>query len=88
MWLNEAAKEIHSKRWPAYFVSFDPAPNVSNRYYVIIPTTKEWREDHDAAWYRLAKSGTFRLHIFESDEDEAPMADWYGLAPSLSLLRC
>lgn len=78
MWLDDAAAEIRQVKFLAYFVSLESvAPADAKQFYVVMPLSSEFRERYNAAWRRLTKVESFRLHLFHVASDELPGGDWY-----------
>lgn len=70
MWLVKAAEEIRKKSWRVYMVSTDPDKPNNSYYYVLVPTTEEFRKWHTAAWRRLSKNSPFAVVFHQEDEKD------------------
>ena len=70
--------KIEKKRFRVYFVRpASVAAAEAKQLYVVVPLTKAFREEHEAAWRRLTKAETFRLHLYDEMEDLDKKGDWY-----------
>ncbi|KAF7554912.1 hypothetical protein G7Z17_g2536 [Cylindrodendrum hubeiense] len=77
MWVDQAAREIRSIKYSAYFIPLDPvAPADAKRFYMVIPLTKEFRDRFDGAWRRLTKTPTLHVLLFNHPEDKEAEAKW------------
>lgn len=78
MWIEQAAREIRSIKFSAYFIPLDPvAPADAKRFYVVVPITQAFRDRFNSAWRRLTKNPTFHVLLFGHADDESDEATWY-----------
>jgi hypothetical protein len=78
MWLEEAITSIRDMRFPAYFVCPDTvSPAEAKHLFAVVRLDDKFRERFDAAWRRLTKDDTFRLHLYAVWDDKDPQGDWY-----------
>ncbi|KAM0420980.1 hypothetical protein ACHAPT_011223 [Fusarium lateritium] len=77
-WLDDAAKEIEGIKFPAYFVSPPASGDIASTtsFIAIVSVTKEFREQYDSAWRRLAKPGCLSMGLFGSYQDSRAPETW------------
>ncbi|KAH8902443.1 hypothetical protein BR93DRAFT_887046, partial [Coniochaeta sp. PMI_546] len=81
MWLEEAIKTIRQIKVPVYFVCADGASPAEVKFaFAVVKLPAKFRERFDAAWRRLTKEETFRLHLYGAWDDESPEGDWYVIS--------
>ncbi|KAL7906793.1 hypothetical protein GGI35DRAFT_482183 [Trichoderma velutinum] len=76
MWLDDAAIEIAATKIPAYFVRPDsgaPAAD-TDRFFVVVAMRDGFRKEHDNAWRRLTKAGSFLAHLYDNPQNIEPDA--------------
>ncbi|POS72432.1 2-dehydropantoate 2-reductase [Diaporthe helianthi] len=77
VWLDDAASEIASIKFPAYFVNSGQLADADTmRFHVVIPLTAEFRERFDSAWRRLTKVESFELLLFDDEGDDTAKGHW------------
>ncbi|KAM5349632.1 hypothetical protein ACJ41O_006137 [Fusarium nematophilum] len=77
MWLDDAAEEIAKTTFPAYFINPSSEDDTETKFFfVVVPLTKQFREEYEAAWRRLTKTEFFYLSLFDSHSDSKPTGSW------------
>ncbi|KAI5464674.1 hypothetical protein BGZ63DRAFT_451852 [Mariannaea sp. PMI_226] len=72
MWLDVATDKIAEVRFPVYFVNAKPESEDNKYYYVILPLSKDFIQEHDDVWRRLCKDGLLKLRLFHN----GAQGDW------------
>ncbi|RSL50912.1 hypothetical protein CEP54_011672 [Fusarium duplospermum] len=77
MWLDDAVEEILTFKFPAYFVNSGArAAEDTDRFYVVVALTTQFREEYDSPWRRLTKGETLQIRLFNSFEDDKADETW------------
>ncbi|KAI0901692.1 P-loop containing nucleoside triphosphate hydrolase protein [Annulohypoxylon nitens] len=80
-WLEMAADQIAQRRLVGYFVPLNGIPlsqSGSDTRYMIVKHDGIPSGLYKAAWRRLTKDGSLKIVIYDSWEDEDPVAKWNG----------
>ncbi|KAH0496386.1 hypothetical protein TgHK011_003749 [Trichoderma gracile] len=78
MWLDDAAIEIATMKFPAYFVRPDLGTPTAdtNVFFVVTAMQKRFTKEHEKAWGRLSKKEPLLLHLYDRSENSEPDAIW------------